>query len=79
MSCPGMAFAMTRDLSEPVPIPRTAKDRVLEILDSGRLFRYGEFEGGDAETAHLERDFARYLGCRYAIAMNSVAVRCSSL
>ena len=40
---------MTRDLSEPAPIPQSGIDRALNILKSGRLFRYGEFAGGDSE------------------------------
>ena len=76
---------MTRDLSEPAPIPQAGIDRALEILESARLFRYGEFEGGNSETARLERDFATYLGSRYAVAMNScgstlfVALKCAGV
>lgn len=81
MRCPGM----TKDLSEPVPIPQSGIDRAMEILRSGRLFRYGEFAGGDAEVARLEKDFARYLDSRYAVAMNScgstmfVALKCAGV
>ncbi len=59
------------DLSEPVPIPPEAIERAIDILHSGRLFRYGEFVAGESEVARLEREFADYLGRKYAVGMNS--------
>jgi len=60
-----------KDLSEPVDIPQAGIDRAIEILRSGRLFRYGEFSGGESEVAALERDFADYMNRKYAVAVNS--------
>ena len=61
----------SKDLSEPVEVPPAGIARAVEVMRSGRLFRYGEFKGGGSEVAALEREFADYLGVRYAVAMNS--------
>lgn len=66
-----MKSKFDKDLSEPVDIPQAGIDRAIEILRSGRLFRYGEFSGGESEVAALERDFADYMNCHYAVAVNS--------
>jgi dTDP-4-amino-4,6-dideoxygalactose transaminase len=76
---------LSKDLSEPVSVPDYAMDRAVEIMRSGRLFRYGEFKGGSSEVAALEREFADYMACRYAVAMNScgstmfVALKCAGV
>ena len=60
-----------RDLGEPAPVPEEGIRRAVEIMRGGRLTRYGEFHGEGSEVAMLERDFARHLGSRYALAVNS--------
>ena len=76
---------LTRDLSDPVAIPEEGIDRAVDIMRSGRLHRYGEFAGGESEVAQLERDFASYMGCKYAVAMNScgssifIALKCAGV
>ena len=40
-------------------------------MQGGRLTRYGEFRGAGSEVAALEREFAAYVGSRYALAVNS--------
>ena len=62
---------LEKDLSEPVPIPDAGIERAVSVMQSGRLFRYGEFEGGESEVAQLERQFADYMGSKYAAATNS--------
>jgi len=76
---------LEKDLSDPVPVPSSGIDHAVEIMRSGRLFRYGEFEGGVSEVASLEREFADYMGSRYAVAMNScgstmfIALKCAGV
>lgn len=62
---------LQRDLSEPAPIPDEGIRRAVAIMRGGRLTRYGEFPGEGSEVAALERDFACYMGSRYALAVNS--------
>ena len=44
------------DFSAPEPLPAASCDRVVELLASGRLFRY---QGVD-DVALLEKDFGAY-------------------
>lgn len=59
------------DLTTPTPIPEAGIDRAVELMRSGRLFRYGETGDDGGEVALFEREFADLLGRRYAIAVNS--------
>ena len=58
-------------LSSQESIPPEAVERALEVMESGRLHRYGEGDGEPSEASRLEADFARELGVRYCVAMNS--------
>jgi dTDP-4-amino-4,6-dideoxygalactose transaminase len=79
------ALALDKDLSDPVSVPESSIERAVEIMRSGRLFRYGEFEGGISEVAALEREFADFMGSHYAVAMNScgstmfIALKCAGV
>ncbi|WP_051261557.1 DegT/DnrJ/EryC1/StrS family aminotransferase [Desulfovibrio inopinatus] len=63
-----------KNLSASTPVPEAAIQKVVEILKSGELFRYGCNAPIESEAALLERDFAHYIGTKYALAVNS----CSS-
>lgn len=73
------------DLSEPPDIPEAARGRVLELLDSGWLHRYGETLGDASDVSLLEDEFADRLGMRYCVAANScgstmfLALRCAGV
>eukprot|EP00931_Biecheleriopsis_adriatica_P077845 TRINITY_DN5132_c0_g2_i2.p1 TRINITY_DN5132_c0_g2~~TRINITY_DN5132_c0_g2_i2.p1 ORF type:complete len:458 (-),score=85.12 TRINITY_DN5132_c0_g2_i2:48-1421(-) len=56
------------DFTAPEPMPKAAQERVQELLDSARLFRY---QGGDNDVAQLEKEFASFVGVPYAMACNS--------
>ena len=62
---------LQRNLSEPAPVPEEGMRRAVEIMQGGWLTRYGEFHGEGSEVAALEREFAHYMGARYALAVNS--------
>lgn len=59
------------DLGRPVPIPPEAIRRAVDVLESGRLHRYGETQAEEGEVASFEREFAAFVGARYALAVNS--------
>lgn len=61
----------TRDLTEPTPIPAEGIERAVALMQSGRLFRYGEMGADQSDAALLEEEFAAFLGRRYCIAVNS--------
>jgi dTDP-4-amino-4,6-dideoxygalactose transaminase len=59
------------DLTQQEPIPQAGIDAALALMASGRLHRYGEVGGVPSEVSLLEQDFAREVGARYCVAMNS--------
>jgi dTDP-4-amino-4,6-dideoxygalactose transaminase len=62
---------LLRDLTEPEPIPGAGIARALELMRSGRLFRYGEMGADQLDVSLLEQEFAALIGRRYCIAVNS--------
>jgi dTDP-4-amino-4,6-dideoxygalactose transaminase len=62
---------LTRDLTEPEPIPEAGISRAVELMRSGRLFRYGEMGADQLDVSLLEQEFAAFVGRRYCVAVNS--------
>ena len=59
------------DLGRPPEIPQSALTTALALIESGRLHRYAEAGGSGGLVAELERSFARLMGRKYAVAVNS--------
>jgi dTDP-4-amino-4,6-dideoxygalactose transaminase len=64
------AARLTRDLTEPEPIPEAGIARAIELMRSGRLFRYGEMGADQLDVSLLEQEFAAFVGRKYC-AVNS--------
>lgn len=47
------------------------RERVLRVLEKKRIFRYLPEGLEDSETAQLEREYANFVGTKYALAVNS--------
>jgi dTDP-4-amino-4,6-dideoxygalactose transaminase len=62
---------LIRDLTEPEPIPEAGIARAVELMRSGRLFRYGELGADQLDVSLLEQEFAAFLGRKYCVAVNS--------
>jgi dTDP-4-amino-4,6-dideoxygalactose transaminase len=62
---------LTRDLTEPEPIPEAGIERANELMRSGRLFRYGELDADQLDVSLLEQEFAAFIGRRFCVALNS--------
>ena len=62
---------LKKSLSTPPPIPQSAIQDVLAMLETGRLFRYEEDRTEQPITAIFEKKFASLLGAKYAMAVNS--------
>lgn len=58
----------------PEPVPAEGIARAVEIMRTGKMFRYLTKWPDGSEVSLLERDFAKLLGVKYALAVNS----CSS-
>jgi dTDP-4-amino-4,6-dideoxygalactose transaminase len=62
---------LTRDLTEPEPIPEAGIARAVELMRSGRLFRYGEMGADQLDVSLLEQEFASFVNRRFCVAVNS--------
>lgn len=47
------------------------RERVLRVLEKKRIFRYLPEGLEESETAQLEKEYARFVGTKYALAVNS--------
>jgi dTDP-4-amino-4,6-dideoxygalactose transaminase len=59
------------DLSDPGPIPESAIEQAVALMRTGRLHRYGEYQGSEPHVALFEQEYAAYLGSRFAVGVNS--------
>lgn len=62
---------LARDLTEPEPIPAAGIARAVELMQSGRLFRYGEMGADQLDVSLLEQEFAAFVGRKFCVAVNS--------
>ncbi len=65
------ASRLDLDFTGQEPLPGEAVRRANDLLRSGKLFRYGEMAGDQADAARLEEEFAALLDRRYCVAFNS--------
>jgi len=61
----------TKAFTQQEAIPEQAKQRVLELLDSGRLHRYNTVGSELSDAAMLEQEYAQYQGRKYCLACTS--------
>ncbi len=59
------------DFTVQEPLPDEAVRRVQQLLESGKLFRYGESGAEQMDAALLEEEFAALVGRRFCVAFNS--------
>lgn len=64
-------LALDLDFTGQEPLPPQAVDRANDLMGSGKLFRYGEHGGEQADAARLEEEFAALVGRKYCVAFNS--------
>lgn len=63
-----------KDFTRPMSIPDEGIEAAVEVLRSGRLFRYSSSSAAVSQVALAEVEFAKATGARFAIGVNS----CSS-
>lgn len=63
-----------KDFTRPMSIPEEGIEAAVEVLRSGRLFRYSSTSAEASQVALAEKEFAEATGANYAIGVNS----CSS-
>ena len=58
-------------IKTPDPIPLEGQLQALELMKTGRLYRYGVPTAGDSVVSLCEKEISEYTGHKYCIALNS--------
>jgi dTDP-4-amino-4,6-dideoxygalactose transaminase len=62
---------VTRDIKTPDPIPVEGQQEALEIMKSGRLYRYNVNKAEESAVSRCEMEIAAYTGHKYCVGLNS--------
>ena len=62
---------VTRDIKTPDPIPEEGQQAALDLMKSGRLYRYNISPGEESVVSQCEIDIAKYTGHKYCVGLNS--------
>ena len=62
---------VTRDIKTPDPVPEEGQRQALDLMRSGRMYRYNVMKGEDSVVSMCEKEIADYTGHKYCIALNS--------
>jgi len=62
---------VTRDIKTPDPIPEEGQQAAMELMASGRLYRYNVAPGEDSVVSQCEQEIADYTGFKYCVGLNS--------
>lgn len=62
---------LKKNIKTPDPIPEAGQQKVIELMKSGRLYRYNADSAETCEVSQCEKDFAAYTGHKYAVGLNS--------
>lgn len=62
---------VTRDIKTPDPIPVEGQEAALDIMKSGRLYRYNVQKAEESMVSQCEMEVAKYTGHKYCVALNS--------
>ncbi|MCY4261026.1 MAG: DegT/DnrJ/EryC1/StrS aminotransferase family protein, partial [Rhodobacteraceae bacterium] len=60
-----------KSFTQQKPLPPASLTAASDVLNHGRLHRYNRLSDEVTETARLEREFARWMGARYCLAVTS--------
>ncbi|KAL7567806.1 hypothetical protein ACA910_000557 [Epithemia clementina (nom. ined.)] len=62
---------VTKDIKLPDPIPEEGQLAALEIMQTGRLYRYNVAKAEDSAVSKCEMEIAAYTGHKYCVGLNS--------
>ena len=62
---------VTRDIKTPDPIPEEGQQAALELMKTGRLYRYNVAPHEESVVSQCEKEIAAYTGHKYCVALNS--------
>jgi dTDP-4-amino-4,6-dideoxygalactose transaminase len=62
---------VTRDIKTPDPVPVEGQQAALELMKTGRLYRYNVKTADESIVSMCEKEIADYTGHKYCVALNS--------
>jgi dTDP-4-amino-4,6-dideoxygalactose transaminase len=62
---------VTRDIKTPDPVPEEGQKEALELMQSGRMYRYNVLSAEESTVSKCEKEIADYTGHKYCVALNS--------
>jgi len=62
---------ITRDIKTPDPIPVEGQEAALELMKTGRLYRYNVKSAEESTVSQCEQAVVDYTGHKYCVALNS--------
>lgn len=67
----GERTVITRDIKSPDPVPFEGQQAALELMQTGRMYRYNIGKGEESVVSQTEIEVAKYTGHKYCVALNS--------
>lgn len=67
----GTRTVINRDIKTPDPVPFEGQQEALELMQSGRMYRYNCKKAEEAVVSKCEMEIAEYTGHKYCVALNS--------
>lgn len=62
---------ITRDIKTPDPVPQSGIDEAVELMRTGRMYRYNVPSAAESTVSRCEVEIAEYTGHKYCVALNS--------
>ena len=62
---------VTNDIKTPDPIPEEGQQAALELMKTGRLYRYNISPGEESVVSMCEQEICEYTGFKYCVGLNS--------
>jgi dTDP-4-amino-4,6-dideoxygalactose transaminase len=62
---------VTNDIKTPDPIPEEGQQAALELMKTGRLYRYNVAPGEESVVSMCEKEVCEYTGFKYCVGLNS--------
>ena len=63
--------SIKRDIKTPDPVPVAGQEAAVELMKTGRMYRYNVPNAESSIVSQCEKDVADYTGHKYCIALNS--------
>jgi len=62
---------ISRDIKTPDPVPEAGQELALDLMKTGRMYRYNVPNAESSIVSQCEKDIADYTGHKYCVALNS--------